>query len=85
MGGFGIMKSFSIGDDDLREVIAAKLRDGLPLDANTVRDAFIAHLRSRLDVMEVNLAELPPQVRKPQEFMTARSWRFKSSLPHHVR
>ena len=64
---YGIMDSFLIGRDDLREVIAAKLRDGLPLDADGVRDALIAHLGTRLDVMEGNLAELPAEVREPQE------------------
>ena len=74
------LESFPIGRIDLREVIAAKLRDGLPMNANSVRDAFIAHLGTRLDVMEVNRAELPTQARKLQELVAARSWRFKFPL-----
>jgi hypothetical protein len=64
---YGVMEPFPIGRDDLREIIAAKLRDGLPLDADGVRHALIAHLESRLAVMEGNLAELRADVDKPQE------------------
>ncbi len=63
---YGIMEPFPISRDDLREVVAAKLRDGLPLDVDGVRDALIAHLGTRLDVMEGNLAELA-EARRPQE------------------
>ena len=64
---YGVMEPFPIGRDDLREIIAAKLRDGLPLDADGVRHALIAHLETRLAVMEGNLAELRADVDKPQE------------------
>ena len=73
---YGIMEPFPIGRDDLREVIAAKLRDGLPLDTDGVRDALIAHLGTRLDVMEGNLAELPAEARKPQDL---------ADMLHHLR
>lgn len=46
------------GRDDLREVIAKQLRRGLPLDTDGVRAALIAHLGTRLDVMDANSAEL---------------------------
>jgi hypothetical protein len=46
------------GRDDLREVIATQLRHGLPLDTDGVRAALIAHLGTRLDVMDANSAEL---------------------------
>ena len=77
------MEPFPIGRDDLREVIAAELRDGLPLDANGVRDALIAHLGTRLDVMQGNLAELPAEVRKPQELadMLCHLRRWEQGLP----
>ena len=80
---YGIMEPFPIGRDDLREVIAAELRDGLPLDANGVRDALIAHLGTRLDVMQGNLAELPAEVRKPQELadMLCHLRRWEQGLP----
>jgi hypothetical protein len=79
----GIMEPFPIGRDDLREVIAAKLRDGPPLDAEGVRDALIAHLGTRLDVMPGNLAELPAEARKPQELADMRRHlrRWEQGLP----
>lgn len=83
MQDYGIMEPFPLGRDDLREVISAKLRDGLPLDANGVRDALIAHLGTRLDVMEGNLAELPTEARKPQELadMLRLLRRWEEGLP----
>jgi len=80
---YGVMEPFPIGRDDLREVIAVKLRDGLPLDADGVREALIAHLGTRLDVMEGNLAELPREARKPQELaeMLRHLRRWEQGLP----
>ena len=80
---YGIMETFPIGRDDLRQVIAAKLREGLPLDADGVRDALIAHLGTRLDLMEGNLAELPLEARKPQELaeMARHLRRWEQGLP----
>jgi hypothetical protein len=77
------MEPFPIGRDDLRAVIATKLRDGLPVGAGGVRDALIAHLGSRLDVMEGNLAELPAEARKPEELadMLGHLRRWQQGLP----
>jgi hypothetical protein len=79
---YGIMEPFPIGRDDLRQVIAAKLRDGLPLNVDGVRDALIAHLGTRLDVMECNLAEMT-DARKPQELadMLRHLRRWEQGLP----
>jgi len=65
------------------EVIAAQLRDGLPLDADGVRSALITHLGSRLDVMEGNLAELKAEARKPQGLadMLRHLRRWEQGLP----
>ena len=52
------MEPIPFGRDDLREVIATQLRHGLPLDTDGVRAALIAHLGTRLDVMDANSAEL---------------------------
>jgi hypothetical protein len=80
---YGITEPFPIGRDDVREVIADKLRDGLPLDAEGIRDALIAHLEARLDGMESNLAQLSPEARKPQELagMVRHLRRWKQGLP----
>lgn len=52
------MEPVPFGREDLREIIAAQLRNGLPLDTDGVRAALIAHLGTRLDVMDANHAEL---------------------------
>jgi len=80
---YGIMEPFPIGRDDLREIVAAKLRDGLPLNPDRVRDALIAHLGTRLDVMESNLAELPIEARDPQKLahMLRHLRRWEQGLP----
>jgi hypothetical protein len=80
---YGIIEPFPIGRDDLRDVIAGRLRDGLPLDANGVREALIAHLGTRLDVMEGNLAELPTEGGGPQELadMLRHIRRWEQGLP----
>ena len=44
------MQPFPIGRDDLRELIAAKLRDGLPLHTDGVREALIAHLGTHVSM-----------------------------------
>lgn len=80
---YGIIEAFPIGRDDLRTVIAAKLREGLSLDAEAVREALIAHLGARLDAMEDNLAELPAEARTPQELvaMLGHLRRWEQGLP----
>jgi hypothetical protein len=77
------MEPFPFGRDDLRAVIATKLRDGLPLNVAGVRDALIAHLGTRLDVMEGNLAELPAEACKPEELadMLRHLRRWEQGLP----
>jgi hypothetical protein len=50
--GFDRRPFFGLGVDDLRERIAAQLRQDLPLDTAEIRNAFIAHLGERLDAMD---------------------------------
>jgi len=52
------MEPIPFGRGDLREVIGTQLRHGLSLDTDGVRAALIAHLGTRLDVMDANSAEL---------------------------
>lgn len=52
------MEPIPFGREDLREVIAEQLRHGLPLDTDGVRAALIAHLGTRLDVMDANNTQL---------------------------
>lgn len=73
---YGILEPFPIGRDDLREVIAHGLRSGLPLDVAGVRDALIAHLGTRLDRMEADIAELSADARRAPEL---------ASLLRHLR
>jgi hypothetical protein len=77
------MEPIPFGRDDLREVIAAQLRHGLPLDTDGVRAALIAHLGTRLDVMEPNSAELAGYALSPIDLagMLQQHQRWEQGLP----
>jgi hypothetical protein len=77
------MEPIPFGRDDLREVIAAQLRHGLPLDTDGVRAALIAHLGTRLDVMEANSAELAGYALSPIDLagMLQHHQRWEQGLP----
>jgi hypothetical protein len=77
------MEPIPFGRDDLREVIAAQLRHGLPLDTDGVRAALIAHLGTRLDVMEANSAELAGYALSPIDLagMLQQHQRWEQGLP----
>jgi hypothetical protein len=77
------MEPIPFGRDDLREVIAAQLRHGLSLDTDGVRTALIAHLETRLDVMDANSAELARHGLSPIDLsgMLQHHRRWEQGLP----
>lgn len=80
---YGIDEKWALGRDDVRDIIAAQLRAGLSLDADGLREALIAHLRSRLDRMEEHLAEIATVERDPLDLarMVRRLRRWDEGLP----
>jgi hypothetical protein len=77
------MEPIPFGRDDLREVIAAQLRHGLPLDTDGVRAALIAHLGTRLDVMDAHRTELVGYGLSPTDLaeMLRHHQRWEQGLP----
>lgn len=77
------MEPVPFGREDLRKVIAAQLRHGLPLDADGIRAALIAHLGTRLDVMDANRTELAGYGLRPTDLaeMLRHHQRWEQGLP----
>lgn len=79
---YGFRRPFHM-PDEIRPRIAKKLRSGLPLDAEGIRTALIAHLTGRLDAMENQLdfvSESTPDGRdRTQTLKAIQSWQLQPS------